>query len=76
VTISNAEEQVWVEDIVEQEEMALDCWKVTYNFWQRLEHQGAPEYLRQSMAEISTSFNAAFKKLEEVRAFFPPQEEP
>jgi hypothetical protein len=75
--VHNAEEQVWLEDIVEQEEMALDCWKVTYNFYERLAFQQAPVELIQSMGEISGDFAAAYQKLKAIRerAYFPKENE-
>ncbi len=66
--------QIWREDINEQEEMALDCWKVTYNFFERLRYHNASPDLVAKMGEASTHFSEAFNKLKEIRDAFPPQD--
>jgi hypothetical protein len=72
--VPNVNEQVWKDDVTELEELALDCWKVTYNFFQRLTYQGAHPDLVLAMSEISMNFANAQRKLKEIEPLFPPEE--
>lgn len=68
------DDQVYIDDINEQEEMALDCWKVNYNFFQRLQHQGAPQELLAKLLDVINGFQSAYSNLKEIRACFPPRD--
>jgi hypothetical protein len=71
---SHVDEQIYVDDINEQEEMSLDCWRVTYNFYQRLQHQGAPTELMAKMLATVNCFANAHGLLKEIRTCFPPRD--
>lgn len=71
---ANLDVQVYVEDVEEQKEMALDCWKVTHNFYHRLQHQGAPPYLLEKLSEIIHGFATAHAALEQISGYFPPMD--
>lgn len=71
-TIENADEQIWVEDINDQEEMSLDSFKVTQNFFHRLRLAGADPRIVSTMAEASEHFLKAHQLLGSIRVYFPP----
>lgn len=71
---SHIEEQIYRDDINEQEEMSLDCWKVTFNFYQRLVHHGAPQWMVDKMTTANNHFSEAHKALKELLPYFPPRD--
>ena len=70
------DEPVWKRDVRDQEEMALDCWKVTYNFYVTLQRQGAPPELLAEMAAVSNHFAEAYKQLNAMQQRWKFPEEP
>lgn len=70
----NIEFPIFVEDINEQEELSLDCYKVTSNLYHRLRYQGASPLLIDAMQEIYSHFYHAHEKLKEIRKCFPPMD--
>lgn len=71
---SHIDETIYIDDIDEQEEMSLDSWRVTYNWYQRLLHQGARQEITSSMVEISNHLAAAHNLLKQIRSNFAPRD--
>lgn len=71
---AHLDEQIYIEDVNEQEEMSLNCWKVTHNFYQRLQHQGAPPELLANMLTIINHFEQAYEGFKMIRECFPPMD--
>lgn len=79
---SHIGEQVWKEDIRDQQEVATDSWRVVYGWIERLRYQQrmvspeqaqVMEVLVMHLSEVNDQFAAASKKLKELIACFPEQ---
>ncbi len=67
---TDPQDPVWAEDVAEQETLALDCWKVTFDFYERMVRQGAPIELIEGMGEACSLFSKAFETLKGIRPYF------
>jgi methionine synthase II (cobalamin-independent) len=66
-------DQIWREDIIDQQEVAADCARVLNAFVQRATYQGAPPALIAKLTRLRDLNAEVNDELEEIKLCFPSQ---
>lgn len=71
--MSQLAEQIWREDITDQQDYVRDCTKVLHSLVQRAQYQAAPPVLVDRLIRIREMSAQLLDELEELKPYFPPQ---
>lgn len=66
-------DQVWKEDIIDQQDVARDTAKVLNDFVKRMRYQGAPNELVRRIEKLRDQAASMHDDLEDLKQYFPEQ---